>query len=247
MELNLAGKRILVTGGSGGIGSEICRILSKEGAEVIIHYGKSKSIAESVQKEITDAGGKATILGHNLSDTGSIADLKNKILETGKIDGLVNCAGIYGDADIDELTEKEWREVLDTNLTAPIFVIRHLKDIINDGGSIVNISSVMGFKPVKFGISYQASKSAMIHLTRSLAVSLAPKLRVNCVAPGYIMTEMNREGWENDHFRSKIESITPMKRWGRPEDIASVTAFLMSDASSFTTGSTFIVDGGIGI
>jgi NAD(P)-dependent dehydrogenase (short-subunit alcohol dehydrogenase family) len=136
-----------------------------------------------------------------------------------------------------------------TNLNPVIFLTRalskHLK--ASGGSSVVNISSVLGFVSDKYGLAYQSSKAAIIHLTRSLAKSLGPDVRVNSITPGFIMTDMNSDGWGNSEFRARVERRTVLKRWGKPDEIAGAACFLMSSEASYITGTNLVVDGGISL
>ncbi|MBX8631543.1 MAG: SDR family oxidoreductase [Thermoplasmata archaeon] len=245
---SLEGKVILVTGGSRGIGRAIVRAVSDAGALPIIHYNRDERSARSLAREIgmkTDG----SLVKADISSPDGIERLVEYVRNAaGKLDALVNNAGIYSGNGIDEENFSEWDRVVDTNLRSHFFITKMLYPLLKERrGSVVNISSIMGIAPSAGAYPYQASKAALIHLTRALALELAPDVRVNCVAPGFIMTDINREGWENASFRREVEQDTPLGRWGVPEDIAGAVRFLLSDSASFITGQTLLIDGGKGL
>ncbi|HLH86097.1 MAG TPA: SDR family oxidoreductase [Thermoplasmataceae archaeon] len=239
---------VLVTGGSRGIGRATALHLAKKGYDIALTYNSGEQESQSLSREISDLGRRALRFRADLSKKDEISrfcsDARSQL---GKIFALVNNAGIYTGSTLKETTDDEWDRVIGINLSAPFLISRNLADIVTDGGSVVNVSSVYGFRNDPWGFPYQASKSGLIHLTRALAKALAPRVRVNAVAPGYIRTDMNADGWTDDDFRTRIERRTPMKRWGEPADIARAIDFLIDPESSFITGSLLVVDGGIGI
>ncbi len=241
---------VLVTGGSRGIGREISKKLADEGKNIIIHYNRNSQEAEKVRDYCEGKGVKTLAVSADLSSVEGISVIRKFVQDNaGSLSGLVNAAGIYEGNQLNEITVEEWESVLSVNLMPVVFLTRELVPMLEKGRSpaVVNISSVLGLKNDIYGLSYQASKAAIIHISRSLAKALAPAIRVNSVSPGFIMTDMNRDGWEDSHFRGKVEKITPMGRWGKVEDIAEMVCFLLSDKASFITGSNFVVDGGISI
>lgn len=239
---------ILVTGGNRGIGRAICLELAGAGYGIIFTYNTGSSEADSVREELLGLGTDPLIYRANLTTRTEIENLTRSIRASGRrLFALVNNAGIYRGTRISEVQDEEWEKVLTLNLSAPFYLARNLNDLIVDGGSIINISSVYGIKSDPWAYSYQASKAALIHITRSMAKELAPRLRVNSVAPGYVRTDMNRGGWESEKFSGRIERMTPMARWGEPQDIARAVRFLIDPVNSFITGHTLVVDGGIGL
>lgn len=241
---------ILVTGGSRGIGRDISESLAEEGRNIIVHYNQNSLEAQKVRKHCEEKGVECLTAAADLSTMDGISTLKKFAEENaGSLSGLVNAAGIYEGNLLHEITFEEWDSVLDVNLRPTVFLTRELLPLLKKAirPSVVNISSVLGLKNDVYGLSYQASKAAIIHVTRSLAKALAPEIRVNSVSPGFIMTDMNRGGWEDSQFRSKVEKMTPLGRWGVVRDISAMVCFLMSEKASFITGSNFVVDGGISI
>ncbi len=241
-------RTVLVTGGNRGIGKGICLELARTGHDIILTYNHGKEEAENTVKDIATIGRKAEIMQIDLSKSQEIDDFTLKLTEKGiKLAGLVNNAGIYDGKPLQETDNRQWENTISLNLTAPFYLSRNLSRIITKGGSIVNIASVYGMRADPWAYGYQASKAALIHLTRGLAKELAPNIRVNAVAPGFVRTDMNRGGWESESFRGRINKATPMGRWGEPEDIGRAVAFLMDPLNDFITGHTMVIDGGIGL
>ena len=239
---------VIVTGGNRGIGKSIVMKLSESGYDIIFTYNTGTEEAASTEEAVRKFGVKVKGYQVDLTSRTRIEDFSRQVKKSGqRIFAIVNNAGIYKGETIDEITDEDWEKTINLNLSAPFYLTRNLHSIIMDNGSIVNISSVYGFRADPWAHGYQASKAAIIHLTRGLAKELAPRIRVNCVAPGYIRTDMNKEGWESVTFYNKIKKITPMSRWGEPEDIANAIKFLIDPANSFITGETLVVDGGIGL
>lgn len=241
-------RTVIVTGGNRGIGKAIALSLAGEGYDVIFTFNSGKEEAESTLEEIKKLGVEVQSHQVNLASKDSLKEF-TKLLREGepKLFALVNNAGIYRGTKLDETSNEEWETIVGLNLSAPFLLARSLHDRIIDGGSIVNISSVYGFRADPWAHGYQSTKAALIHLTKGLAKELGPRIRVNCVAPGYVRTDMNRGGWEDESFNSKIRKKTPMSRWGEPEDIARAVKFLIDPSNNFITGHTLVVDGGIGL
>lgn len=241
-------KSILVTGGSRGIGKAICLELAKKGYDIIFTFNSDRGEADKAASEISGLGVSAEPIQVDLTSRTQIEAFTTKLLEKDvRLFALVNNAGIYHGATLNEIGDEEWEKIIGLNLSAPFYLVRNLNKTIVEGGSIVNISSVYGFRADPWAHGYQASKAALIHLTHGLAKELAPGIRVNAVAPGYVRTDMNREGWKSESFSKWIIKSTPMKRWGEPEDIGRAVAFLINPENTFITGHTLVVDGGIGL
>lgn len=239
-------KTVLVTGSSRGIGRATALAFGAEGANVVINYFKHKEAAEQVVAEITAMGAEAIAIE---ADMGNEEDIKRMISETvqrfGGIDVLVNNAGIVYDIPILEKTVEQWEQTLRVNLVGAFLSIKyaapHMKD--RSGATILNIASTNGLDSLSpESADYDASKSGVISLTKNFAQALAPHIRVNAIAPGWIDTDINKD-LPKEFIESEIEKIA-LKRWGRPEEIAKAAVFLCSDDASFITGSTLVVDGG---
>jgi len=243
----LTDKKVLVTGGSRGIGKSIALALGKAGADVAITYARSKDAADEVVKLIKEGGRNAIAIQADAVDTKRAEEVVKEVVETfGGLDVLVNNAGITKDTLIMRMSEEQWDDVITTNLKS---VFNYSKAVVRPmmrsrKGSIVNISSVIGLTGNAGQTNYAASKAGIIGFSKSLAKEIASRnIRVNVVAPGYILTDMTGELDEN--VLKSIEDVTPLGRGGEPEEIAAVVQFLASDASSYITGETIRVDGGM--
>ncbi|MBN8624305.1 MAG: glucose 1-dehydrogenase [Planctomycetes bacterium] len=249
MSQKLTGKVAVVTGASKGIGAGIALRLAAEGAAVVVNYSSSREGADRVVKEITGSGGKAVAVQANLSQP---ADVQNLFAETkkafGRVDVLVNNAGIYEFSPLESVTPEHFHKQFDLNVLGLLLASQEAAKLMGpDGGSIVNISSVVSRSPVAGGSVYSATKGAVDALTRALAAELGPKkIRVNTVNPGMVETEgTHGAGITESDFRKTVEAQTPLGRIGQPKDIAPAVVYLASEDSSWVTGETLFVSGGM--
>ena len=244
----LAGKVAVVTGASKGIGAAIARHLAAEGASVVVNYASSKSGADKVVAEITSAGGKAVAVQGDVSKKADIVRLFSEAKKAfGKLDVLVNNAGIYEFGPLENVTEEHFHKQFNLNVLGLLLTTQEaMKHFTPAGGSIVNISSVVGRHPVANTSVYSATKGAVDAITKSLAKELGQKkIRVNSLNPGMIETEgLHAVGFAESDFRKQIEANTPLGRIGQPDDTAKVAVFLASDDSGWVTGETLLVSGG---
>lgn len=240
-------KSVLVTGGTRGIGEAITREFAQKGYDIIINFVKSSEKAENLKLELEEKYNiKVLPIQADLSDENSIKNMVDTaIKEFGKIDVLVNNAGIVIDKEFEDRTIDDWKQTLDINLIAP-FVLTKLigKEMVKQkSGAIINISSTNGLNTYyPTSVDYDASKSGLISLTYDSAVQFAPYIRVNCIAPGWVNTEMNKE-LPDDFVKDETERIL-VKRFAEPEEIAKVATFLASDDASFINSTVIKVDGG---
>jgi 3-oxoacyl-[acyl-carrier protein] reductase len=249
MSQKLTGKVAVVTGASKGIGAGIALRLAAEGAAVVVNYSSSREGADRVVAEITGSGGKAVAVQANLSKP---ADVQNLFAETkkafGRVDVLVNNAGIYEFSPLESVTPEHFHKQFDLNVLGLLLASQEAAKLMGpDGGSIVNISSVVSRSPVAGGSVYSATKGAVDALTRALAAELGPKkIRVNTVNPGMVETEgAHGAGIIGSDFRKTVESQTPLGRIGQPKDIAPAVVYLASEDSAWVTGETLFVSGGM--
>ena len=244
----LTGKVAVVTGASKGIGASIAKHLAAEGASVVVNYASSKSGADKVVGEITAQGGKAIAVQGSVAKK---ADIERLFAETkkafGQTDILVNNAGVYEFSPLEQISEDHFHKQFNTNVLGLILTTQEaLKHFNGDGGSVINISSVVGVNPLPNAAVYSATKAAVDAVTKSLARELGPKkVRVNSINPGMIETEgTHGAGIIGTDFQKQAEAQTPLGRIGQPQDVATVATFLASADSGWITGETFLVSGG---
>lgn len=245
--MDFNGKIAIVTGGSRGIGRATAFRLAELGAIVAVNYVKGADAAEAVVEKITASGGEAIALRADVADHGQAADMIDRIFDRyGRLDVLVNNAGITRDGLIVRMKQDDWNDVLRTNLGGAFNCTQAAakKMIKQKAGAIVNISSVVGVTGNAGQANYAAAKAGIIGLTKSVAKELAPRnIRVNAVAPGFIATEMT--GKLNEELQATIAGRIPLGRFGAAGEVAEAVAWLASDAAAYITGQTLIIDGGL--
>jgi 3-oxoacyl-[acyl-carrier protein] reductase len=245
----LEGKVAVVTGASKGIGASIALHLAAEGAAVVVNYSNSKEGADRVVAEISRKGGRAVAVQANLADPADIRRLFARAKEAfGTVDILVNNAGVYEFAPLEEVTPEHFHKQFDLNVLGLILATQEaVKQIGPGGGSIINISSVAARSAPATTAVYSGTKAAVDAVTRSLSQELGPrKIRVNSINPGMIETEgFHAAGIAESDFRKQVESQTPLRRIGQPQDIAPAVVFLASSDASWVTGETFYIAGGL--
>ena len=237
---SLEGKTALVTGGSRGIGRAIALELGVAGASVVVGYRGGKAEAEAVAAEI---GGRA--VQADVSDPEAARAL---VEDSGEVDILVNNAGITRDGLLARMPDEDWRDVIETNLSAMFYTCRAAARPMmkRRGGAIVNVSSIVGVHGNPGQTNYAAAKAGIIGFTKSLARELGSRgVRANVVAPGYVTTQLTDV--LPDGAKDAMLAATPLGRLGDPEDVARAVRFLCSDAASFITGEVLLVDGGLGM
>jgi 3-oxoacyl-[acyl-carrier protein] reductase len=245
----LKGKIAVVTGASKGIGASIAEHLAAEGAAVVVNYASSKTGADAVVKRITEKGGKAIAVQADVSKPDDIKRLFAQTKATyDKLDVLVNNAGIYEFAPLESVTPDHFHKQFNLNVLGLLLTTQEAVKLMGSrGGSIINISSIAGPMPVKQASVYSATKAAVDAVTIALSQELGPKkIRVNSLNPGMVETEgLEASGIKESDFRKMTESQTPLGRIGQPQDIAQAAVFFASDETSWVTGQTLILAGGI--
>ena len=239
-EKNIVNKVVVVTGGSRGIGAEIVKFLAKLGYKVVLNYNKSESYAQDVKKELNDVEiFKADV--SKKEEANALIDFAIK--KYGKIDVLINNAGIAQTKLFTEITDEDWKNIIDTNLNSAFYCSREaVKNMIhNKSGLIINISSIWGITGASCEVAYSTSKAAINGFTKALAKELGPSnIRVNAIAPGIINTEMNSY-LSKDELKNIKEEI-PLEKIGDPVDIAKCVKWLIED--NYTTGQIISINGG---
>ncbi|HIH88218.1 TPA: 3-oxoacyl-ACP reductase FabG [Candidatus Bathyarchaeota archaeon] len=249
--MKLDGKVALVTGGSRGIGRAICLTYAREGAHVAVNYTKDASGAEAVVAEIKAIGGKAIPVQTDVSQRSQVKKMVADTLKAfGRIDVLVNNAGILIPTELMETSDEEWDRVMDVNLKGPFICMQEVsKTMVKQGGGrIISTSSISGLGCAPWGEgAYGCSKAGLIALTAAAAQDLGPHgINVNCIAPGWIKTDMTagKSGAKADEVNIRKAGLAAIRRIGEPKDIADIALFLASDESSFITGQVIVADGG---
>lgn len=244
------GRVALITGGSRGIGRAICQRLAKNGAWVAINHSASAEAAEETLSMVRAAGGDGKVYQADVSSYESVDTMYSAIeQDRGPVDLLVANAGIASYKDDRNMPVELWHDILSVNLNGVFYSVWRAKQSMLDRqyGRIVCISSINGVAPSRIRpdrlIAYGTTKSAVIGFSRNCAMAFGPGIRVNCVAPGLIETEMTQG--MSDEMRQQIIDMTPVKRIGTPEDVAELSYFLLSDAASFVTGQTYLTSGGL--
>jgi len=235
-------KRIVVTGGASGIGAACAARFLEEGAEV----GVWDRDQEAGKRLAADLPGTAGVIACDVSDLDQVQDAIRESIEImGGVDVLINNAGISIRHDFLDITREEWDRVIGVNLNGVFFVAqtvaRHM--MANDGGVILNTASTNGLVGYRYYSDYNASKAGVIELTKSMALEFAPHIRVNAIAPGYILTPMQRAEY-TDEMLDEVNRKLPLKRHGTPEEVAAFFAFLASDDAAYLTGQIYVIDGG---
>jgi NAD(P)-dependent dehydrogenase (short-subunit alcohol dehydrogenase family) len=244
---DLSGEVALVTGASSGLGRHFATVLARRGAKVAL-CARSTDRLGALADEIAGFDGRAVPIGLDVTDSASVRDgVARAATELGAITVLVNNSGVAETKPALELTETEWDRVLDTNLKGAWLVAQEVGKHMaahGQGGSIINIASVVGFRTSRNLTPYAVSKAGLIHLTHQLALEWARhKIRVNAIAPGYIETDMNRDYLRSPKGQELMKRV-PQRRFGEPSDLDGVLVLLASRASSFMTGSVITADGG---
>ncbi|MCH7579539.1 MAG: SDR family oxidoreductase [Chloroflexi bacterium] len=252
--MNLEGKTAIVTGSAVGVGRATALQLAERGANVVINYSRSEDDAKAAVALVEQAGAKALLVRADVSRDDEVRDMAAQALDAfGSVDILVNNAAttaFVNFADLEGMTEEHWDRILAVNLKGPFFCTRAVAPAMKEAGegAIVNVASIAGIRAVGSSIAYAASKAGLINMTIALARVLAPEVRVNCVAPGFIDTRWLKQGL-GDFFepaKQRTAQQTPLGRVSTPEDVAQVVLGFIEGAD-FVTGQTTIVDGGSSI
>lgn len=245
-ELPFSGRCVLVTGGSRGIGRSIALAFAQAGADIAVSYRSTESAARSLVDEVHRLGRKAFAYP---SDAANREDVR-RLLESAqadlhRVDVLVANAGIGSGTNWKHLTVEEWRQVVETDLYGVLWtVVAAAPELKRTRGNAVLIASISGLLAIPWFPAYATAKAGVLSLTKSLALGMAPEVRVNAVAPGTVRTDMTADWYANHEFRESMERGHPLRHWGEPTDVANAALFLASDGARFITGETLVVDGG---
>ena len=237
-------KRALVTGGSGAIGAAICRRLAADGLHVIVHANRQLASAQSLCDELMGNGGSAQAIQFDVTDGSATQTALDALLEGGPIQVLVNNAGIHDDAVFPGMQRQQWHSVIDVSLHGFFNVTQPLSMpmIRSRWGRIISISSIAGITGNRGQTNYAAAKGALHAASTSLALELATRgITVNAVAPGIISSDMTKDVFDS----TAIANLVPMKRAGKPEEVAALVGFLASDSAAYITGQVISINGGM--
>jgi 3-oxoacyl-[acyl-carrier protein] reductase len=243
----LDGKVAIVTGASRGIGRAVVIALAKAGAKVVINYAGNVIAAQEVEQVITNAGGQAILVQGDVSDAGAVEAMVKQTMDTyGRIDILINNAGITRDNLLMRMKEEDWDMVMNTNLKGIFHCTKAASRIMmkQRSGKIINMTSVVGVMGNAGQSNYAAAKAGVIGFTKSMAKELSSRgITVNAIAPGFISTDMTAV--LSDQVKTELATKVPLGRLGAPEDVAAAVLFLASDTANYITGQILHVDGGM--
>lgn len=237
-------KRALVTGGSGAIGSAICRRLARDGFHVIVHANRQLDAAQALCDELKAAGGQAEAVQFDVTDAEATAQALSRLQEAGTIQVLVNNAGVHDDAAFPGMSAAQWHRVMDVSLNGFFHVTQPLSlpMVRTRWGRIITISSIAGITGNRGQVNYSAAKGALHAATKSLSMELASRgITVNAVAPGIIESDMSAGTFDAE----TISRMVPMRRAGKPKEVADLVGFLVSDQAAYITGQVISVNGGM--
>lgn len=247
---SLKGKVAIVTGGGQGLGKAMATALAEAGADIVIAARHIETALET-KPEIEALGVKCMVIKGDMRDEADVKSMVRQVLDAfGKIDILFNNAGTWRGDDAEKMTTEDWKEVIDVNLTGPFIVSREVGNVMLSQmhGSIINTASMSGMivNTPQNQCAYNASKGGLIMLTKSMATEWAKRgVRVNAICPGYMRTEMSEDRYQRkDPAIERWFSMTPMGRSGVPDELKGLAVYLASDASTYVTGATYLVDGG---
>lgn len=245
--ISIKDQTVVITGGSRGIGRAAAILMARAGADIVFDYYRNDEAAHEVVAAVEKTGRRAIAIRGDIAKDAHCKEIIDRtVAEFGKIDVLVNNAGIWTSAAIDSMPEEVWKETIDKNLSGLVYCTRYAVQQMKrqKRARIINISSTAGQRGEAMHSHYAATKGAIIALTQSWAAELAPKILVNCVAPGWVDTDMSAESIKNPEEYKKIISVIPMGRVATAEEIAGPILFLASDLCNFMVGSVISVNGG---
>ncbi|GAA0297232.1 SDR family NAD(P)-dependent oxidoreductase [Streptomyces polychromogenes] len=245
MTLGLKDKRVLVTGGTRGIGRAVALALAGAGARVVVAHRADDEAAADLARRLGETGTAHRLVRADVTDPAAVADLARACEETfGGLDALVNNVGAHGHAPLPSLDEAEWRRLVDTNLTSVFLVTRACLPLLSDGASVVSVGASLALRGRAGAAHYTAAKAAVVGLTRSLCKEFGPGrgLRFNTVAPGLISADGDDVP---PRLAQQVRGMTALGRLGRPEDVAGAVLYLASDLARYVSGATLTVDGGM--
>jgi 3-oxoacyl-[acyl-carrier protein] reductase len=245
VEQGLSGKRVLVTGGTKGIGRATVLAFARAGAGVVAVHRSASEDAASLTRELKEIGGRFRLVQADVTSKAGVAEIAEAVRdELGGLDAVVNNVGVDGHVTFGDLDEVEWHRVVDHNVTSAYLVTQAVLDLLADGASVVNVGSSVALRGRVLGVHYTASKAALIGFTRALCKELGPRgIRVNTVAPG--LTETEPGAGLPPAAVERIVGMTALGRICQPEDVAGAVLFLAGDTSRYISGTTINVDGGV--